>query len=110
MTQSKETVFSKIWSFYDKSKILTILFIVKYEKIALFVEFLVLLGPIISRIFACSNEEKTIKGACSCPISMVPTITPHLIFTESSLTQKRSFITSLGSVSKDWFTLWRLSL
>ncbi len=37
-------------------------------------EFLVLLGPIISRFFACSNEEKkltqTTKGACSSPISM----------------------------------------
>jgi hypothetical protein len=86
--------------------ILTILFIVKYEKITLFEEFLVLLGPIISRIFACSNEEKkSIKGACSSPISMVPT-TPHLIFTAPSLTQKRSFITSLGSVSRGWFTLW----
>jgi hypothetical protein len=31
--------------FYNKSKILTILFIVKYEKITLFNEFLVLLGP-----------------------------------------------------------------
>jgi hypothetical protein len=43
--------------FYNKSKILTILFIVKYEKITLFDEILVLLGPIISRFFACSNEE-----------------------------------------------------
>jgi hypothetical protein len=36
-------------------------------------EFLVLLGPIISRFFACSNEEKinqNNKG--SCPISMHP--------------------------------------
>ncbi len=32
-------------------------------------EFLVLLGPIISSFFTCSNEEKT-KGACSSPISM----------------------------------------
>jgi hypothetical protein len=39
-------------------KILTILFIVKYKKITLFDEFLVLLGPIISSFFACSNEEK----------------------------------------------------
>jgi hypothetical protein len=31
--------------FYNKSKILTILFIVKYEEITLFDEFLVLLGP-----------------------------------------------------------------
>jgi hypothetical protein len=54
---------------------LTILFIVKYEKITLFDEFLVLFGPIISRYFAYSNEEKnkqkTKKGAISSPISMV---------------------------------------
>ncbi len=41
--------------FFNKSKILTILFIVKYEKITLFDEFLVSLGPIISRFFACSK-------------------------------------------------------
>jgi hypothetical protein len=35
-------------------------------------EFLVLLGPIISRLFTCSNEEKK-KGACSSPISMILT-------------------------------------
>ena len=44
--------------FYNKSKILTLLFIVKYEKITLFDEFLVLLGPIICKFFECSNEEK----------------------------------------------------
>jgi hypothetical protein len=43
---------------------------VKYEKITLFDELLVLLGPIISRLFTCSNAEKT-KGACSSPISML---------------------------------------
>jgi hypothetical protein len=48
----------KFGAFYNKSKILAILVIVKYEKIALFDEFLVLLGPIISSFFACSNEEK----------------------------------------------------
>jgi len=42
----------------NKSKILIILFIVKYAKIILFDVFLVLLGPIISRFFACSNKEK----------------------------------------------------
>jgi len=48
------------WSnlvFYNKSKILTILFIVKYWKITLFEEFLVFFGPIISRFFTCSNKE-----------------------------------------------------
>ncbi len=44
--------------FYNKSKILTIIFIDKYENITLFDEFLVLLGPIVSRFFACSNKEK----------------------------------------------------
>ncbi len=44
--------------FYNKNNILTILFMVKYEKITLFDEFLVLLGPIISRLFTCSDEEK----------------------------------------------------
>jgi hypothetical protein len=44
--------------FYNKSKILAILFIVKYEKITLFDEFLVVLGP---RFFAYSNEEKEIN-------------------------------------------------
>jgi hypothetical protein len=34
-------------------------------------EFLVLLGPIISRLFTCSNEGKEPKGACSSPISML---------------------------------------
>jgi hypothetical protein len=54
---------------------------VKCEKITLSDEFLVLLGPIISRLFTCSNEGK--KGACSSPISMfVPgkSFQPCLIF------------------------------
>ncbi len=67
LTQSKETVsWSNLVFFYNKSKILTILFIVKYEKITLFYEFLVLLGPIISRFFACSNEEKINKNSRVC--------------------------------------------
>jgi hypothetical protein len=36
-------------------------------------EFLALLGPIISRLFTCSNMEKQktkTKGACSSPVSM----------------------------------------
>ncbi len=52
--------------FYNKSKILTILFIIKYEKITHFVVFLVLLGPIISRFFACSNEEKINQNNKDC--------------------------------------------
>jgi hypothetical protein len=35
--------------------------LVKDEKITLFDEFLVMLGPIFSRFFACSNEEKNRK-------------------------------------------------
>ncbi len=52
--------------FYNKSKILTILFIVKYEKITHFDEFLVLLCPLISRFLACSNEEKINKKNKGC--------------------------------------------
>jgi hypothetical protein len=57
-TKQRNSFLIKFGGFYSKSKILTILFIAKYEKITLFDEFLVLLGPIISRFFACSNEEK----------------------------------------------------
>ncbi len=61
LTQSKETVsWSNLVFFYNESKILTILFAVKYEKITLFDEFLMLLGPIISRFIACSNEGKSV--------------------------------------------------
>jgi hypothetical protein len=60
--------------FCNKNKILTILIIVKYEKLNFNDEFLVLLGPIISRFYAGSNEEKnkpkTTKGTYSSPISM----------------------------------------
>ncbi len=59
-TKQGHSFFDQIWYFYNKSKILTILFIVKYEKITLFDGFLVLLGPIISKFFACSNEEKKV--------------------------------------------------
>jgi hypothetical protein len=45
---------------------MTILFMVKYEKITLYDEFLVLLGPIISRLFTCSNEEKITKNNKGC--------------------------------------------
>jgi hypothetical protein len=52
--------------FYNKNKIMTILFMVKYEKITLYDEFLVLLGPIISRLFTCSKEEKITKNNKGC--------------------------------------------
>ncbi len=60
-TKQRNSFFIKFGVFNNKSKILTILFIVKYEKITLFDEFLLLLGPITSRVFACSNEEKKIN-------------------------------------------------
>ncbi len=47
-TKQRNSFLIKIGVFYNKSKILTILFIVKSEKITLFNEFLVSLGPIIS--------------------------------------------------------------
>jgi hypothetical protein len=57
-TKQRNSVLIKFGVFYNKSKILTILFTVTYEKITLFDEFLVLLGSIISGFSACSNEEK----------------------------------------------------
>jgi hypothetical protein len=60
-TKQRNSFLIKFGVFYNKSKILTMLFIVGFEKITLFDEFLVLLGPIISRFFACSNEEKINK-------------------------------------------------
>jgi hypothetical protein len=65
-TKQRNSFLIKFGVFYNKSKILTILFIVKYEKITLFDEFLALLGPIISRFFACSNEEKINKNNKGC--------------------------------------------
>jgi hypothetical protein len=57
-TKQRNSFLIKFGVFYNKNKILTIIFMVKYEKITLFDEFLVLLGPTISRLFTCSNEEK----------------------------------------------------
>ncbi len=57
-TKLRNSFLIKFGVYYNKSNILTILFIVKYEKITLFDELLALLGPIIIRFFACSNEEK----------------------------------------------------
>ncbi len=74
-TKHRNSFLIKFGVFYNKNKILTILFIVKYEKNTLFDEFLVLLGPIISRFFCMfkwgKKWTKTTKGACSSPISMV---------------------------------------
>ncbi len=91
--------------FTIKNKILTILFMVKYEKIILFDKhccvFLVLLGFIISRLFTCSNEEKnkqkqqrvralvlflwsnlieTVPRLPSSPTRIVPLFPPMVVF------------------------------
>ncbi len=50
--KAKKQFLDQIWCFfYNKNKNLTILIIVKYEKITFFDAFLVLSGPIISRVF-----------------------------------------------------------
>jgi hypothetical protein len=69
-TMQRNGFLIKFGVFYNKSKIMTILVKVKYEGITLFDEFLVLLGPIISRFFASSNEEKNYKNNNTLPISM----------------------------------------
>ncbi len=65
-------------------------------------QFLVLLGPIISRCFECSNEEKnkpkTTKGACSSPISMLTkekhsSLFCHFVRGE----EKKSFFFNIGT-------------
>jgi hypothetical protein len=56
----------KVGVLYNKSKILTTLFIVKYEKITLFDEFLVLLGLIISRILHVQMRKKINKNNKEC--------------------------------------------
>jgi hypothetical protein len=50
-TKQRNSFFFKFCVFYNKSKILTILFIVKYEKITLFDEFLVLLEAHNQQVF-----------------------------------------------------------
>ncbi len=59
------TIKTRFWQYYS---------CLKMRKSHFNDEFLVLLGPIISSYFACSNEEKksnkATKGACSSPISM----------------------------------------
>jgi hypothetical protein len=58
-TKQRNSFFDQIWwFFFNKNKILTILFIVNYEKTHLNDEFLELLGPIISRFFCMFNKEK----------------------------------------------------
>ncbi len=71
--KAKKQFFDQIWCSCNKNKILTILFIVKYEKITLSDEFLVLLGPIISRFL---HNQMDKKGAHSSPISMARVFVP----------------------------------
>jgi hypothetical protein len=73
LPHSKETVFLiKFGVFYNKNKILTILFIVKYEKSHNNEQFLVLWRPIISKFFVCLNEDPSKHKACPhTPSSMV---------------------------------------
>jgi hypothetical protein len=56
-TKQRNIFLIKFGVFYNKSQILTISFIVEYEKITLFDEFFGLLGPIISSFFASSKED-----------------------------------------------------
>ena len=67
-TKQRNSFLIKVGVFYNYNKIPTMLFIVKYEKMTFFDEFLVLLGPIISRFFACSNEEKINKNNKGCSL------------------------------------------
>jgi hypothetical protein len=66
--------------FYNKNRILRILFIVNYEKTHLKDAFLVLLGPIISRFFSYSNEEKNKpkqQRVCALVLSLWETVQPE---------------------------------
>jgi hypothetical protein len=65
-TKQRNSFLIKFGVFYNKNKILTILFKIKYENITLFDEFLVLLGPISRRLFTCSNEERINKNNKGC--------------------------------------------
>ncbi len=79
-------------------------FIVKYEN----EQFLVLLGPIMSRFFACSNEEKliqTTKNACSSRISMISSsLTPGNTKGGSITVPLTSCLTGLESA------VWQLTI
>jgi len=57
---------------------------VKYEKITLFGDFLVLLGPIISRLFTCLNEEEH-KQKQQSVLALVLSLWSNLIETVSRL-------------------------
>ncbi len=67
-TKQRNSFLIKFGVFYNKSKFLTILFIVKYEKITLFDEFLVLLGPIISSFLHVQMRKKINKNNKGCSL------------------------------------------
>ena len=85
---------------------------VKYEKITLFDEFLVLLGRTISRYFACSNEEKEYtktKGACTCLISMLSARRNKLVRFVGERSHPRHRVTRLSFVVENFaFLIWQL--
>jgi hypothetical protein len=65
-TKQRNSFLIKLGVYYNKGKILTILFIVKYEKITLFDEFLVLLGPIINSFLHAQMRKKVNKNNKGC--------------------------------------------
>ncbi len=75
-TKQRNTFLIKFGVFYNINKILTILFIVKCEKITLFDEFFVLSGPIISSFLACSYEEKKQQRVVALVLPLCPWLSP----------------------------------
>jgi hypothetical protein len=65
-TKQRNSFLIEFGVFYNKSKILTILFIVDYEKITLFDEFLVSSGPIISGVLPVQMRKKINKNNKGC--------------------------------------------
>ena len=72
-TKQRNSFLIKFGVFYNKTRFWQYYSFLIMRKSHFNDEFLVLLGPIISRLFTCSNEEKKLKtkGDCSIPISMV---------------------------------------
>ena len=77
--------------------------------------FLLLLGPIISRLFTCSNAEriKKMKGACSSPISMAPCLIKRMMYLTawSSITHKvchylKNTVLIFIPDTVHWYNVW----
>jgi hypothetical protein len=64
-TKQRSSLLIKFGVFNNKSKILTILYIVKHEKITFFDEFLVLSGPIVGFLHV-QMREKINKNNTGC--------------------------------------------